>query len=216
MRNILKLLTLSAAAVSVAGCAYGGVGGLGYNSGYGYNGYGYSPYGYGGSGVSVSLGYGSGYGYSPYGYGYGYGSPYYGGYYGSPYFGWYNNCYYPGSGIYVYDSNRQARVWTSAERTYWTGRKQAYQSAAARQGQRAPRIETNWSDFRRDRMANRAETRATASNRIERARSDARQPRETARSKRADQVQRADRAQRTERPQRSERSRDRRVRSSDD
>ena len=47
MRNILKILTLSAAAISVAGCAYGNMGGLGYNSGYGYNGYGNSPYGYG-------------------------------------------------------------------------------------------------------------------------------------------------------------------------
>ena len=48
MRNILKLLTLSAAAVSVAGCAYGGMG-SGYGSPYGYNDYGYgSPYGYGG------------------------------------------------------------------------------------------------------------------------------------------------------------------------
>jgi hypothetical protein len=222
MRNILKLLTLSAVAASVAGCAYGGVGGLGYNSGYGYDGYGYSPYGYGGSGVSVSLGYGSGYGYSPYGYGYGYGygSPYYAGYYGSPYFGWYNNCYYPGSGIYVYDSNRQPRVWSNAERTYWTGRRQAYQAAAIKQGQQAPRIDTNWSEFRRDRVANRADTRAdtraVASNRIDRVRSDARQTRETARSVRSDRVQRTDRVQRAERTPRTERSRDRRVRGSDD
>ncbi len=209
MRNILKILTLSVAAASVAGCAYGGLG-TGYNSGYGY-----SPYGYGNSGLSVSVGYGSGYGYSPYGYGsgygYGYGSPYYGGYYGSPYFGWYNSCYYPGSGIYVYDANPQPRVWTSAERKYWTGRRQAYESAAVRQGQRAPRIETNWSESRRDRAQSRAETGAAiGSNRIERARPNAGLARETARSTRTERVQR------TQRTQRTERARDRRGRNSDD
>ncbi len=165
MRNILKLLTLSAAAVSVAGCAYGGMG-SGYGSPYGYDSYGYgSPYGYGaygGSGVSVSVGYNSGspYGYGGYGgygspYGYGYGSPY-GGSYGSPYYGWYNNCYYPGSGNYVYDSYRQPRLLTTAERVYWTDRKRAYNSAAVQQGQRAPRAETNWSGFQRDRIQTRA------------------------------------------------------------
>ena len=114
MRTRLMILAL-AAGVSLGGCAYGG---LGLGSGYG------SPYGYGnpyGSGISYSIGYGNGYspygyGYSPYGYGY---SPYG---YGMPYYGWYNDFYYPGTGYYVYDSNRQPRVWSDAEKAYWTQR----------------------------------------------------------------------------------------------
>ena len=220
MRNIFKILTLSAAAVSVAGCAYGGLGGLGYNSGYGYNGYGYSPYGYGspyGSGVSVSVGYGSGYGsgygygspygygYSPYGYGYGSG---YGGYYGSPYFGWYNNSYYPGTGIYVYDSYRRPRVWSDAQRVYWTNQKRAYESATVKSGQRSPRISTNWSGFSRDRT----QVRASAPTRVERPRAIASEPRDTQR-----QARQTTRQTRTERAKsRSERARDRRGRNSDD
>jgi len=81
----------------------------------------YGPYGYG---------YGSyGYGYSPYG-GYGYGYPYGGyGYYGSydP-FGWYGDYYYPGVGIYVYDSYRNRRVWNGDQQRYWSGRRTNWQS----------------------------------------------------------------------------------------
>jgi hypothetical protein len=159
MRNILKILTLSAAAVSVAGCAYGGLG-TGYGSPYGYDGYGYSPYGYGGSGVSVSVGYGSpygGYGYgSPYGYGYGYGSPYYGGYYGSPYFGWYDNFYYPGTGYYVYDVNRRRYPWTDAQRRYWSEQRKKYEQAAGRAPSPAPAVQENWSTFDRNAIRDRA------------------------------------------------------------
>src|SRR5215207_619547 len=198
MRNILKLLTVSAAAASVACCAYGGLG-LGYNSGYGY-----SPYGYGssyyGSGLSYSVGYGSGYGY---------GSPYYGGYYGSPYFGWYNNYYYPGTGLYVYDSYRRPSVWTDAQRVYWTGRKRAYDSAAAKQGQRTPQVETNWSAFQRDRAQariDRARTRIdSAQTRVDRARSTVSQTRDTQRQVRTLRVKK-----------RTERVHDRRGGDSDD
>ena len=223
MRNIFKLLTLSAAAVSLAGCTYGGLGGLGYNSGYGYNGYGSpygyngygSPYGYGGSGVSVSVGYGSGYGspygygYSPYGYGsrygYGYGSPY-GGYYGSPYFGWYNNSYYPGTGIYVYDSYRRPRVWSDAQRVYWTNQKRAYESATAKSGQRTPRVSTNWSGFSRDRTQSQS-----APARVQRERTAISDDRSTQR-----QVRQSQRTTRTERAKTRSERRDRRDRRDDD
>ena len=107
----IPFISLAAAgALALGGCAYGDVGlGLGYG-GYGDYGYGYSPY----------YGYGnSGYGYGPYG-GYGAYPGYYGGF-GYP-FGWYDNFYYPGSGIYVYDSYRRPRTWTSRERNYWTRR----------------------------------------------------------------------------------------------
>jgi hypothetical protein len=83
--------------VALGGCAYDTYGGGG--------GYGYGPY----SGLSVGVGYGGGYGY---------GSPYYSDYYGSP-FGWYDDFYYPGTGIYVYDSYRRPRMWNDRERRYW-------------------------------------------------------------------------------------------------
>ena len=113
---------LAAGALALGGCAdyYGLGGGLGYGSGY------YGSYGYG----------------SPYYGGYGYGSPYYSGYgygYGSPYYGWYDDFYYPGTGIYVYDTYRRPHTMTTRQRTYWTSR--------------APRttttVSTNWSGFDR-------------------------------------------------------------------
>ena len=74
----------------------------------------------------MGLGYGGGYG----DYGYGYGSPYYG--YGGSLrrlrrlrpaitarprrYGWYDNYYYPGTGIYVYDSYRRPHVWNDRQR----------------------------------------------------------------------------------------------------
>lgn len=95
----------------------------------------YGPYGYG---------YGSyGYGYSPYGYG----NPYGGyGYYGSydP-FGWYGDYYYPGVGIYVYDSSRRARRWNDRERNYWTSRRQATTTTTS--GTRTTTTTQNWSAF---------------------------------------------------------------------
>ena len=111
--------------VALGGCAYDMYGNSPYNSPYGYG-----PY----SGVSVGLGYGSGY---PYGYNdYGYYNPYYyggfgtpyGGGYGAPYYGWYNDYYYPGTGYYVYDHNRHPRVWSDAEKQYWTQRLEASRS----------------------------------------------------------------------------------------
>ena len=93
--------------ISLGGCAYDGYGGYG---GYG-DGYGYAPYG----GVSLGVGYGGGYG-DYYG---GYGG--YGGYYGSP-FGWYDDFYYPGTGIYVYDSYRRPHRWNDTQRRYWSQR----------------------------------------------------------------------------------------------
>ena len=112
----------AAGALTLGGCAYGDYGmGLGYGGGYG--------------------GYGSG---SPY-YGYGYGSPYYGGYgYGDPYFGWYDDFYYPGTGIYVYDSGRHRHTWNDRQRSYWTNRQQTW---STRTGTRSFR--TNWSGFNR-------------------------------------------------------------------
>ena len=98
---------LAAGALALGGCAYDT-----YGSPYGY---GYGPY----SGLSVGVGYGSGY------YG-GYGG--YGGLYNSwsP-FGWYDDFYYPGSGIYVYDSYRRPRVWSSSQRNYWSSRRSQYE-----------------------------------------------------------------------------------------
>jgi len=115
---------LAAGALALGGCAYGDVG-LGYGGGYG---------GYGGYG---SYGYGNyGYGYGPYG---GYGA--YPGYYGG--FGWYGDYYYPGTGIYVYDSYRRPRVWSSSERSYWSNRQRTTVST------RTSVSRPNWSGFSR-------------------------------------------------------------------
>lgn len=100
----------------------------------------YGPYGYGG--------YGYGYGY-PYG-GYGYGSPYggygyYGAYGGYDPFGWYSDYYYPGVGIYVYDSGRNRHVWNGDQQRYWSTRRSNWQ---ARSGTTYTR--ENWSGFSRN------------------------------------------------------------------
>ena len=128
----LRYITLAAAsALALSGCAYGDMGlGLGYGS----------PY------------YGYGYGYDPYG-GYGAYPGYYGGF-GYP-FGWYGDYYYPGTGIYVYDSYRRPRVWTSTERTYWTSRQpRATTTTVTRTAVARP----NWSAF--DRRAEAQQRRA--------------------------------------------------------
>ncbi|HEX3423527.1 MAG TPA: hypothetical protein VHS33_09035 [Sphingomicrobium sp.] len=88
-----------------------------------------------------------------YGYGYGgggyYGDAYYGGYgYGSPYFGWYGDYYYPGAGVYVYDSYRRPRVMTTNERAYWSRR-----SPSLRTGSTTG-VRENWSGFNRRRSGN--------------------------------------------------------------
>jgi hypothetical protein len=119
---------LAAGALSLGGCAdYYGYGGD-YYGGYGYG----SPY--------IGLGYSSGYY-----------SPYYGGYgYGSPYYGWYDNYYYPGSGLYVYDTYRRPHVMTTTQRTYWSQRSPSLRAGST------TRARENWSGFkRRERTHNR-------------------------------------------------------------
>lgn len=102
----------------------------------------YGPYGYGYGGLSV--GYGS-YGYSPYGYGYGgyYGPAYYGRGYYDP-FGWYDDFYYPGVGIFVYDSYRRPHRWSGDEERYWTHRRSNWQVRSGTSWDRE-----NWSRFNR-------------------------------------------------------------------
>jgi hypothetical protein len=77
------------------------------------------------------------------GYGYGGGGFAYEAGWGDPYWGWYGDYYYPGTGIYVYDSGRHRHRWNDAQRRYWGGR---------RGGWRGPRNtvgRSNWHDFRR-------------------------------------------------------------------
>jgi hypothetical protein len=123
-----------------------------------------TPYGYGGVsvgngyygsnyGYDANYGYGYGGGYPGYGYGYGAGYPGYGlGY--APYWGWYDNCYYPGTGYYVYDINRRPRMWTDAQRRYWSQRRETALRANTNDGQRVV-IRENWNDFTRNRAASR-------------------------------------------------------------
>src|SRR6476620_10739505 len=140
--------------IALSGCAYDM-----YGDPYGY-GYGYGPQ----SSVSIGVGYG-GYGYGGYGYGgYPYGGYPYGGYYGGygyPYggygydpFGWYGNYYYPGSGIYVYDSSRTRHVWSGDQQRYWRQRGQQWQSHS---GTAVPTNE-NWSGWDRRNRGHSAST----------------------------------------------------------
>lgn len=120
------------ASVPLAGCAYDM-----YGDNYGYG------YGYPRSSVSFGIGYGGGYGgygYGGYGYGYPYGS-YYGGY--DP-FGWYGDSYYPGTGIFVYDSYRRPHRWSGDQQRYWTTRRSNWQGRTGGTWNR-----DNWSGFRR-------------------------------------------------------------------
>jgi hypothetical protein len=98
----------------------------------------------------ADYGYGMGFGYGGGYYGdYGYAGPYYGDYaygYGGPYFGWYDDFYYPGAGIYVYDSYRRPHMWNDRERTYWTSRQQSMRSSG-----RNITFRENWSGFNRRR-----------------------------------------------------------------
>lgn len=147
MRTAMLVLAGSAA---LAGCAYG---------------YGdYGPYG----GLSMGLGYGDYYGgyggYGGYGYPYGpyggYGYPgYYGGF-GAPYFGWYDNYYYPGTGIYVYDSYRRPHVWSETQQRYWTQqRTRALNTTSTASTTTRPTIRENWSGFNRQTATDRATAR---------------------------------------------------------
>ena len=72
-------------------------------------------------------------GYGPYG---GYGA--YPGYYGGLGYGWYDNYYYPGTGIYVYDSYRRPHMWNDRQRSYWSNHRTYLCHADT----------TNWSGFR--------------------------------------------------------------------
>jgi hypothetical protein len=116
---------LAAGALALGGCAYGD---YGYGGGYYGGGYGY--------GSSIGIGYSSGY-YDPYYGGYGYG-------YGYDPFGWYGDYYYPGVGIYVYDSHRNRHVWNDSQRSYWNSRRAQYQSHTGRTWNN-----TNWSGYTR-------------------------------------------------------------------
>lgn len=89
----------------------------------------YDGYGYGG----LSVGYGSDY-CDPYWddcYGYGYGAQ-------DSWYGWYGDYYYPGYGIYIYDSYRRPYRWDDHHRRYWEHRR-------SRWGDR------NWNDRRWER-----------------------------------------------------------------
>jgi hypothetical protein len=141
-----RFLALLAASAALGGCAYG----------YG------SPYG--GMSVGVSSGYYGGYGgyggYSSYGSPYGYigtayGVPY--GYGYQPYYGWYDNYYYPGTGIYVYDSYRRPHAMSDSQKRYWTERQQRVTSPTTtttttrdrRTARRErPALRENWSAFK--------------------------------------------------------------------
>jgi hypothetical protein len=50
-----------------------------------------------------------------------------------PYCGWYNGFFYPGSGAYMYDRNRQPHALTPAEQNHWAG-----QSPALSNGMHSP------------------------------------------------------------------------------
>ncbi len=99
--------------------------------------------GYGYGGLDVGVGVGNGY-YDPYygDYGYGYGG------YGSPYWGWNDGFYYPGTGIYVYDSYRRPYRWNDYQRRYWSDRRNGWRGPG-RDG-----IRDNWRDFPRNRDGN--------------------------------------------------------------
>jgi hypothetical protein len=116
---------LAAGALALGGCAYGT-----YGNPYGY-GYGYGP----STSLSIGIGYGGGY-YGGYGYG-GYG-------YGYDPFGWYGDYYYPGTGVYVYDSYRRPHVWSDSQRSYWTSRRNQWQSHHT-----TSTVTQNWSSFDR-------------------------------------------------------------------
>jgi hypothetical protein len=114
---------LAAGALALGGCAYDEFG-----MGLGYGGY-YGDYGYSG----------------PWYGDYGYAGPWYGDYgYGAPYFGWYDDFYYPGSGIYVYDSYRRPHRWDDRQQTYWMSRQQSWTSRTGTSTTRQ-----NWSGFSR-------------------------------------------------------------------
>jgi hypothetical protein len=194
--RIRSALVILAASAGLAGCTtlgpYGGVG-VGVGSGYGsYGGYGYDPY-------YAGYGYGSGYGYNPY--------------------GWYNGYYYPGSGYWVYDRDKNRRPLTAAERAYWNERiKERMRERRGLNGATSTAaVKENWTGF--DRPTN---TTTTATGTVDRNQARA-QMRQRALEQRAQrqQVQSESRQVRSERQEAreqaaSERRESRRARQSTD
>jgi hypothetical protein len=43
-----------------------------------------------------------------------------------PYCGWNDGFFYPGSGIYVYDRDRHAHVWSDGQHHYWSQRREQW------------------------------------------------------------------------------------------
>src|SRR5688500_14324895 len=111
----LRIPALALAAAALGGCST------------------YGDYGYGHS--SVSIGYGHG----------GYYDPYYTQYASNPYWGWYGDYYYPGSGIYVYDSYRRPYRWDDRQRIYWTQRRNYWQGRGDYREDRRE-FRDNWQD----------------------------------------------------------------------
>ena len=64
-------------------------------------------------------------------------------------FGWYDDYYYPGTGIYVYDSYRQPHAWNDRQRRYWTSRSRRTGSTTTGGTGRLRTAATNWSGFNR-------------------------------------------------------------------
>ena len=162
-----RLLVLLAGAAALGGCAYGygspyGGMSVGVSSGY-YGGYGGYYGGYGGYGGYSQYG-------SPYGYiGTAYGVPY--GYGYQPYYGWYDNYYYPGTGMYVYDSYRRPRLMSDSQKRYWAERRERATTPTTTTRTRTtarkerPALRENWSAFKTKATTSTSSDRRTRRNR---------------------------------------------------
>jgi hypothetical protein len=49
---------------------------------------------------------------------------------GGPYCGWYDGFFYPGSGIYVYDRNHHAHVWSDGQKDHWSQQREQWHNDA--------------------------------------------------------------------------------------
>jgi hypothetical protein len=47
-----------------------------------------------------------------------------------PYCGWYDGYFYPGSGIYVYDHNRQPHIWSDGQHQHWSAQREQWHNAS--------------------------------------------------------------------------------------
>jgi hypothetical protein len=107
--RVLILLAASAAGLSACADDYGY--GYGMSAGYGPQArYACDPHYY----DCAAYGYG-GYGYDSYGD--------YGGYYGDPWYGWYGDYFYPGIGLFVFDSFGRRFRMDRDQRRFWDGRR---------------------------------------------------------------------------------------------